>query len=80
MMKVKSKIWIRCKSKEEAKLINEAVRVDNERFIRSMAKENFIEAEAEAKDILSLLHTIDDFLACLSLAKESINIAKDLYS
>ncbi len=71
-MKVKCKLLIECESKREAMIINESLKVDNERYIFTRVKGNFIEAKAEAKEILSLLHTIDDFLSCLSVAKRTI--------
>jgi|Deesub1362A_J573_1020465.scaffolds.fasta_scaffold16385_2 tRNA threonylcarbamoyladenosine modification (KEOPS) complex Pcc1 subunit len=75
-MKVKCKIWIKCKSEKEAKMLNDAIKIDNERYIESKARGNYIEAEAKANDILSILHTLDDFLACLSLAQQSIEVAE----
>ena len=57
-------------------IINRAVSIDNERYIASKPNGTFIEAEAEAESILSLLHTIDDFLSCVSLAKKSIEAAE----
>lgn len=71
-MKVRCKIWIDCTTPEHAAIINRAVSIDNERYIASKPNGTFIEAEAEAESILSLLHTIDDFLSCVSLARKSI--------
>lgn len=77
-MKVRCKIWIKCKSEEEAEMLNDTIKIDNERYIESKATGNYIEAEAKANDILSILHTLDDFLACLSLAQQSIDTAEKM--
>ncbi|KAA0012292.1 MAG: hypothetical protein FE041_03785 [Thermoplasmata archaeon] len=73
-MKVKCKLIIECKSNKEAKIIHDSLRIDNERFISTRVNGNFIEAEARAKEALSLLHTLNDFLSCLSIAKNLVNI------
>ncbi len=72
MEKVKCEIYIECKNKEIANLINKALSIDNERYIKTEVRENYIIAKAEAENIMSLLHTLDDFLSCLSLAMKIV--------
>lgn len=72
MEKVKCEIYIECKNKETANLINKALSIDNERYIKTEVRENYIIAKAEAENIMSLLHTLDDFLSCLSLAMKIV--------
>ncbi len=57
---------------ETAKKIMKALEVDNYRFIKTKQKDNILIARIEAKSILSLLHTVEDYLACLSLAEDII--------
>ena len=45
-----------------------ALEPDNEGFVRTALKGRTILAEAEARSIPALLHTLDDYLACLSVA------------
>ncbi|MEM1513733.1 MAG: KEOPS complex subunit Pcc1 [Candidatus Thermoplasmatota archaeon] len=70
-MKVKCKIKIEFKSKEEARNVNEVLKIDNEKYISTKVNGKFIEAEIEANKIMSIIHTLDDFFSCL---KEAIEI------
>ncbi|MBC7128837.1 MAG: hypothetical protein H5T45_03785 [Thermoplasmatales archaeon] len=70
-MKAKCRLKIEFKSEEEAKYVNEAIKIDNEGYISTKVNGRFIEAEIEANKIMSIAHTLDDFLSCL---KEAIEI------
>ena len=45
-----------------------ALEPDNEGFIKTRLKGRTLSAEAEAGTIPALLHTLDDYLACLVVA------------
>ena len=45
-----------------------ALEPDNEGFIKTRLKGRTLSAEAEAGTIPALLHTLDDYLACLCVA------------
>jgi tRNA threonylcarbamoyladenosine modification (KEOPS) complex Pcc1 subunit len=55
-------------SGEEARRVLESVRLDDEGFVRSEVKGNRLEATISAASVPSLLHTLDDYLACVSVA------------
>lgn len=69
-MKIKGKLLIECKN---AEIINEAIKLENEGFIKTRVKKNLIEAESMANNPLSLLHTLDDFLNCVALAMKIVD-------
>jgi hypothetical protein len=55
-------------SEKEAGRVLESVRVDDEGFVRSRVEGSRLEAEIEASSVPSLLHTLDDYLACVGVA------------
>ncbi len=69
-MKVRCRFVFEYGSGGAAAEIERALKPDNEDFIVTKVRGSTVEAEAEADSVLSLLHTIDDFLACLSVAEK----------
>lgn len=69
-MHITCKITISCDNTEKAILINHALDIDNEGYLKSMVKKDTIIATAESENILSLLNTINDFLSCLAVAMD----------
>lgn len=74
-MHIKCKLYIRMEDEHKTKLVNDSIKQDNERYIVSRVNGNSIEATASGDDVLSMLHTLDDFLSCLSLAMRVIDKA-----
>ncbi|MEM2935136.1 MAG: KEOPS complex subunit Pcc1 [Candidatus Thermoplasmatota archaeon] len=70
-MKVKCTLRIKFKSEEEARNVNEALKIDNEGYISTKVNGKFIEAEIKEDEIMSIIHTLEDFFSCL---KEAIEI------
>jgi tRNA threonylcarbamoyladenosine modification (KEOPS) complex Pcc1 subunit len=58
-------------SAEEAEILSKALKVDDG-WIKLKVLKNRIEAEVKSNSIPSLINTLDDFLACLSLAEKVI--------
>jgi len=50
-----------------------SIEVDNFDFVESKANGKKIQAHIESKSVSSLLHTLDDFLACLSVADKVVD-------
>lgn len=67
---VRCSIEILFASEEEAERVNRSVSLDNAGYVSSAVKGNSIVAEAEAQTLMSLLHTVDDYLACVSVAQK----------
>jgi len=59
-------------SEEEAERVNRSVSLDNAGYVSSALKGNSIVAQAEAHTLMSLLHTVDDYLACMSVAQKIV--------
>ncbi len=57
---------------EEADGLLQALKVDDGIYIHTTRNECVLEATAEADSIQSLMHTINDYLACLSAAERLV--------
>jgi tRNA threonylcarbamoyladenosine modification (KEOPS) complex Pcc1 subunit len=55
-------------SPEEALTVQRSVELDNEGYVKARVDGSSIEAHVEAGSLKSLLHTLDDYLACLAVA------------
>ena len=71
-MKVICKLEFSYDSKEEAEAIAKAVEVDNYQFVKTKLDGNRIVSIAESESIPSLIHTLDDFLACVGVAEKVV--------
>jgi tRNA threonylcarbamoyladenosine modification (KEOPS) complex Pcc1 subunit len=60
-------------SEDEAQAVARAVEVDNEGFVNMVVEGKRITSTAESESISSLLHTLDDFLSCVSVAERVVN-------
>lgn len=69
-------VWCRLhlefSTKEAAEKVHGSVSLDNEGYLRTWLEGNAIVAEMEAQSLYSLLHTLDDFLACAGVADRVI--------
>ncbi len=72
-MKSKCKIEISLKTKKEAERIIKSVKVDDQGFVKSKIKDKTLIAEIDSDSIESLLHTVDDYLSCVSVAEKIID-------
>jgi len=55
--------------RQEALRVARALEPDNEGFVQTTLRGRRIEARVEAQSIDALLHTLDDYLACLGIAE-----------
>jgi hypothetical protein len=60
------------RSKEEAEGVLAAVQADNEEYVKTHVEGSSIVSEVVAKSIPSLMHSLDDYLSCLTVAEEII--------
>ena len=61
---------------EITKSILKSLEVDNYIFINSKQNGKKIISEIHSTSIPSLIHTIDDYLACISVAEKTINLVR----
>ena len=75
-MKVKSKIELKFKSEETAKITYKTLEVDNENFLDSKLEDDTITYEIDNESLTTTLATIDDLIACEILSEKIISIKK----
>jgi len=61
---------------ESALAVAAAVAIDDDRYIRTTRRGRNLIAEATADGPMSLLHTLDDYLACISVAERTAKEAR----
>ena len=71
-MKIKCKFIFEYSNSEMAKKIRDALEVDNYSFITTELDAGNMIAYIKSESIMSLLHTTEDYLACLSSAENVI--------
>ncbi len=71
-MKSLCTLEIELPDEKTAKNIAKALELDNAGYIETRVEGNTIIAKAEAEDIMALRNTIDDYLACLTVAQKSL--------
>jgi hypothetical protein len=57
----------------KVKTVLKSVSVDDFDFVKSKVKGNKLEAHIESKSVSSLIHTLDDYLACVSVASKVVD-------
>ena len=72
-MKVNCTLNIDFDSREKAENVFKSIKVDDLQFVSTKIKSTNLEAKIEANSISSLLHTIDDYLACVSVAEKIVD-------
>ena len=60
-------------SGDDAEKVHRSVELENEGYIQTRVEGNAIVARIEAESLNSLLHTLDDFLACASVAERIVS-------
>ena len=57
---------------EEADKVLKSVQVDNYSYVTTVVDQNKIISRVESKTLASLIHTLDDYLSCISLAERVV--------
>lgn len=70
--KVRCELHLEFDSKESAENVHRSVELDNQGYIVTRVDGRVIHAEIEADSLNSLLHTLDDFLACTGVADKIV--------
>ena len=72
-MDVSCDIVIEFDDAEKVKTVLRSIEVDNFDFLKSKANGKKLEAHITARSVSSLLHTLDDYLACVSVAMKVVD-------
>ncbi|OGS61835.1 MAG: hypothetical protein A3K59_07050 [Euryarchaeota archaeon RBG_19FT_COMBO_69_17] len=70
-MRCRATLTLRFRTAREADAIASSVRPDDDGYVRTRRNGSTITATAAADGPLSLLHTLDDYLACVSVAERT---------
>lgn len=71
--KVKCSLRLEFSSQHHAEHVHRSVELDNGGYVKTKLEGNTILAEIEASSLNSLLHTLDDFLSCTSVAEKIVS-------
>lgn len=70
-MKARARLVLTFPDASTAQAVAAAVSPDDDGFIRTKRTGKTLRAEASAASPMSLLHTVDDYLACISVAERT---------
>jgi len=73
MVEITGDITLSYDSKEHANMIQQALKIDDGLFVSSEIKNRSLLAHVESKKLSSFLHTVDDYLSCVSVAESVID-------
>jgi len=68
--KVRCTVVLRFSSPEEAEKVHKSVELDNQGYMSTRVIGEAIHAEISSVSLNSLLHTLDDFMACATVAEK----------
>ncbi len=71
-MKAQCTITLEFDTAEKAKKVFQSIQTDDQGFVISTVKGRMLEAVVESHSVASLLHTLDDYLACVSIAVDIV--------
>ncbi len=72
-MKVSCNLIFEYENSEKAEKVLRSIKVDDLDFVESRLHGEKLEVFIESKSVSSLIHTLDDYLACLSVAEKIID-------
>jgi len=71
-MKTSCRLKIDLKDDKTAKKVLESIKVDDYDFVESKLDGSILIADIKSNSVSSLLHTVDDYLSCVSVAEKVI--------
>jgi len=72
-MDVACDVVIEFDNAKKVKTVLKSIEVDNLDFVKSKVNGKKLEAKIKASSVSSLLHTLDDYLACVSVAMKVVD-------
>lgn len=71
-MKAICTITVEFESAQKAEKVLGSIKADDQGFVKSTVKGRTLEGVVESTSVASLLHTLDDYLACVSIAADIV--------
>ncbi|MFH1100670.1 MAG: KEOPS complex subunit Pcc1 [Methanobacteriota archaeon] len=68
-MKIHCTLTLDYKNPTIAHTVYHATKIDDEEFVKSEVHKNQIQATITSTSVSSLIHTLDDYLACVTVAE-----------
>ena len=72
-MRISCNLSIEYNDSEKAEKILRSIKVDDFDFVTSKVHNNCLKATIKSKSVSSLLHTLDDYLSCISVAEKIVD-------
>ena len=72
-MKVLCTLTLEFESVKKAKKVLQSIQADDQGFVKSTTKGKTLQGVVESTSVSSLIHTLDDYLACVSVANDIVN-------
>ena len=72
-MKISCKLTFEYQQKQQAKQVMQATHVDDDSYVKAQVTGKTLKATIESDSIPSMLHTLDDYLSCVSIAEKIVN-------
>ena len=72
-MKITCDLSFEYDEQQKAKKILQATEVDDDTFVQARVEQKTLKATIESDSLPSMLHTLDDYLACVSVAEKLVN-------
>ena len=72
-MKTSCEITIEYDSAKKAETVHKSIEVDNFEFVKTKVEGKKLNATIKSNSVSSLIHTLDDYLACVSVAEKIVD-------
>ena len=72
-MKLSCNVVVEYETAKKADMALKSIKVDNYDFVKSKAVGKRLEATINSNSVSSLIHTLDDYLACVSVVEKIVN-------
>ena len=72
-MKISCDVVIDFDDEKQAKTVLKSVEIDNFDFLKSKISGKELKTQIESNSVSSLIHTLDDYLACVSVAVKVVD-------
>ncbi|MFQ6013465.1 MAG: KEOPS complex subunit Pcc1, partial [Thermoplasmata archaeon] len=75
LARVTCRLEFRYPTQDMAEKVLQAVERENAPYVTARVEGDTLVSEAEARSLESLVHTLEDYLACLSVAEKMLDLA-----